>query len=297
MNSAARGSTPANTKSRRWVLFATATIPFVSSGCALDPYNDSSLSLHFEPVTDSNLGDEFLYTTADWSELQQELVNEGVPNGTTTSGHRPFRTGDFIEVDGTYYEISVTENGRTPVKTPLLVATPVEEPDGNVGDFGTLSDTDVETLRCALSTAREGEKTRPCPIFGGESSSFLPKPAFEFIEHGSRYYRLSVETKEVPLEAYEYEFTAIAETQTEFAEFAARELIAVDFDAMDLSEKQRKILRTGTETGVYEESPPPYTDALTELVEVFEDSADAHRDYIRFEGGYYLMWTMSVHDD
>lgn len=58
---------------------------------------------------------------------------------------------------------------------------------------------------------------------------------------------------------------------------------------MGLTTNQREMLYTAARKGVYRESPP-YSDEFEELVAAFGSWAADHRDYVRFEGAYYLTW-------
>lgn len=284
--------------SRRQVLAHLAIGTAASSGCLLwDTRDDSALALHFEPVDASDLGEEFLFTAAEWSATQRQLVGDGVPNGTARYGHRPLRGGEFVEVDGTYYAVDVAENGTETVARPVLRAERVSGVDGEARGFADLSREDALTLRCAVATS-SGEGPEPCAVLhAGEESAFWPDPPFEYWTNGDDSYHLTVSEQNVTLTRFDYTFRPVARSRPAFADYAARELLAADYDSMDLTAEQRDILRAAAREGVYRESPPPYSDEFLDLVDAFRAGADSARDYVRFDGAYFLARTTEFHDD
>ena len=284
------------TPTRRRLLAAVAAAAG-SSGCLFgDRHDDSELALHFEPVPADELGSAFLYTRVEWTPAQRALIERGGTNATEAFGYRPFDPGDVVRVNGTYFEVFVGRNGTGRVERPVLVAEPESEASEPTGDFTGLAESDVLALRCAITSAdREGSE--PCVLHGGEHSAFVPEPAFRSIDHGEAYYHLSVAEREVELDRYDYEFQPVAENRSAFTDYAARDLLAVDYDETSLTGEKREVLRTAAEEGVYRESPPPYADALLDLVGTFRDGASDHRDYVKFDGRYYLAWTTEFSDD
>lgn len=281
---------------RRFLALAAAGVPAVS-GCFFgDTHDDSELAIHFEPVPADELGSVFLYTREEWTPAQRALLDRDGTNATESFGYRPFDPGDVVRENGTYFAVFVGQNGTEQIVRPVLVAEPEPEPSGRTGDFSGLAESDALALRCAITSA-EREGPEPCAIHGGNHSEFLPEPSFQSIEHRDGYYRLSIVEREVELDRYEYDFQPVAENRTAFASYAARDMLAVDYDATSLSSEEREVLRTAADDGVYRESPPPYSDALRAVVEVFRDGASDHRDYVKFDGRYYLAWTTEVSDD
>lgn len=283
--------------SRRRLLALAAGSGTALSGCLLwDTHDDSELAFHFESVAPSNLGAEFLYTNGEWTPTQRRLVASGVPNGTTAYRHEPFVDGEFVRVNGTYYSVASTENGTRTVTRPVLRAEPVSSANGERGDFSGLSPDDQRLLKCAIASADRKGPT-PCVVHARTESKFWPNPPFEYLRHNDEDYRLVASERNVTFPRYDFTFESVARNRFAFAEFAARELVAVDYDARDLTEKQRSILRTAAREGAHRESPPPYSDSLLVLVRGFEASADDFRDYLRFEEAYYLAWTTRSYDD
>lgn len=280
---------------RRFLALAAAGVS-AASGCFFgDTHDDSELALHFEPVPAEELGSEFLYTRADWTPAQRALLDRGGTNATEAFGYRPFDPGDVVRVNRTYYAVFVGQNGTERVERPVLVAESEPEPSGQTGDFSGLAESDVLALRCAVSSARR-ERSEPCVIHGGNHSAFLPEPAFRSFEHHDDYYRLSVVEREVELDRYEYGFRPVAENRSAFASYAARGMLAVDYDSTSPSSEEREVLRTAAEEGVYREAPP-YSEALLAVVEAFRDGATDHEDYVKFDGEYYLARATEVSDD
>lgn len=267
-----------------------ATIPL--AGCFWDVTNDSSLTLEMESVSRDELGQARVRPVAEQGPWVRQVVARGLENGTTVYGRKPLERSDFLDVDGTYYAVHVSKNGTATVERPVLEATEVAAPDGPVNDWGNVSRADGLTLRCAVST-RDRNDLPGCVIYGGNESAFLPKPRFRYLESGEEtYYRLEVEERPVDLDRYEYSFESVAETRSAFAEYVARERVAIDFSTGDLTAEQRDILETAAAEGTYEESPPPYSAALQELVDRIERTqqrSGTYEIYVRFEGEYYRL--------
>lgn len=285
-----------NPTRRRLLVLTAAGVPALS-GCFFgDTRDDSELALHFESVPAGELGSEFLYTREEWTPAQRAFLDRGVSNATEAFGHRPFESGAVVRVNDTYFTASVSENGTGQVSRPVLVAEPEPEPSGRTGEFAGLAQSDVFALRCAIVSAqREGPE--PCVLHGGDHSAFVPEPPFRSIEHNDEYFGLSVVESELELTRYAYEFQAVAENRSAFASYAAREMLAVDYDAVPLTVEEREILRTAADDGVYRESPPPYSGAFLDVVEAFRDGATDHRDYVKFDGEHYIAWTTEFSDD
>lgn len=266
-------------------LGATATL----GGCLGDLGGSSSrLAIRLEPVSRPELGQKDVVAVDDLGPRARSVVDDGLANGATAYGRKPrsFVGHPFVRVDGAYYAIQVTENGSEEVERPVLEAEQVDTADGSVSDWGNLSRSDGFTLRCAVS-ARDDDD-RSCVVHGGNASAFWPEPRFRYLERGEEsYYRLTVAERSVSLDRYEYAFDRVAENESAFADYAARELVAIDFDQADLSMKQRDVLETAASDGVYEESPP-YSDELQELTRRIRNADDGVEAHVRFDGSYYL---------
>lgn len=265
------------------------------SGCVMDRENASELALHFEPVDADALGDADLYRSDEWTPTQQQLLAAGATNETAAYGHRPFDDGDAIHVNGTYYDISVQENGTATVLRPVLRAEPVSESNGEVGNFSAVSELDQRALKCAVASA-DGKGPEPCILHAGNRSAFWPTLEFEYVTVGGDTHQLSATEQNVTLTRHDYRFTPVAQNRSAFATYAAQNLVAVNYDAMALTADQRKMLRTAAEEGVYRESPP-YSEGLQELVNAFREGADDYEDTVRFDGEYYLASVQQIYDD
>lgn len=284
------------TPTRRQLLSVVAgTLPLVS-GCFFgDTHDDSELAIHFEPVRASELGAEYLHTSEEWTPAQRTFLDVGVRNATVAYGHRPFESVSVIRANGTYYAVSVAENGTETVRRPVLRAEPVSEPTEEVGDFSGLARADGLALRCALVSAQR-DGPGPCVLNAGNRSAFWPDLRFTHVEHSGDYYRLTSAEETVELARYDYVFEPVARDRSVFADYAARSMLVVDYADQSLSPEERSILETAAADGVYRESPP-YSDALRTLVDGLDSRANRHRVYVRFEGSYYLARTTRAFDD
>lgn len=267
------------------------------AGCVLDTTNDSSMSIHLEEVPREQLGQKDAFTPDELEPIARETVSDGLTNGTTVYGTKPLAAGTFVVSNGSYYVVRITQNGTEAVERPVLEAEKVSSPNGTVRDWGNLSRSDALTLRCAVTT-RDEQDAHPCVIFSGSDSAFWPELRFQYLESGDElYYRLHTTERTVTLDRYDYTFEPIASNRSSFADYVARERIAIDFSTADLSAEQRDILRTAATEGVYRESPPPYSDALRELVEWVRSVDDNNTVYVRFNGTYYEASERQSFDD
>lgn len=268
-------------------------------GCFWDTTNDSFLAVRLEPVPRADLGQNEVVAEEELGPRAGRIVDEGLANGTSAYGRQPHAlTGHaFVRDDGTYYAVRRSENGTETVERPVLEAEPVETADGSVSDRGNLSESDGRALRCAVSTADERDP-HPCVVHEGEASAFWPESRFRYLERGDDgYFRLSVSERNVSLDRHEYRFEPVAGNRSAFADYAAGERVAVDFSTVDASAEQREILRTAAEEGVYEESPPPYSDGLRDLTERIRGASDGYEAIVRFDGAYYLASVEQGFDD
>ena len=267
-------------------LGATATL----GGCLWNLGGASSrLAIRFEPVSRADLGREAVVTASELQPRARRVVHEGLGNGTAVYGRKPRAFADHavVSVDGTYYAVGVVENGSETVERPVLEAELVDTTNGSVSDWGNLSRSDALTLRCAVSVRDDGDD-HSCVVYDGDASAFWPEPRFRYLERGDDgYFRLSVAERAVSLDRYEYGFDRVAANESAFADYAARELVAVDFDEADLSAKQRAIVETAASEGVYEESPP-YSEGVQVLADRLRNAGDGVDAYVRFDGSYYL---------
>lgn len=278
--------------SRRRVLAAAATVLSSLGGCAtLDTSNASGIVLRFDPVPASAVGSADLLTAEEFTAPQRHVVDAGVPNGAAAYGHPPIGAGAFVLDNGTYYAVAASGNGTETVTRPVLSADPAAEAGGSTVEFGDLSRTDQRTLKCAVT---DGKEPTPCVLYAGTESAFWPDPGYARV--GGDAYRLSIAERNVTLDRYDYEFEPVARNRSAFADYAARNALAANYDEMPLSEEQRSILRTAANDGVYRETPP-YSDAIRTVVEVFRQGADGNEDYVRFAGSFYLASVRQVYDD
>jgi len=172
--------------SRRRVLAHAAGIGAAAAltGCVLDTSNDSSLSLRLEHVPRERLGQRLATPVEELQPRARETAVAGLANGTTAYGRPPLAAGEVVVADGTYYEVRVTQNGTATVERPVVESEAVSAPDGSVGDWGGLSRSDAEALRCAVAT-RDEPDARPC-VLPGEDSDFWPEPRFRYSRPGPR---------------------------------------------------------------------------------------------------------------
>lgn len=281
---------------RRTLLGALTGIAGMTAltGCLWDSSNGSSLTIQLNEVPREQLGQSKAYKLEKVEPRAREIVREGLINGTTVYGTKPLEAGTFVLSDGSYYAVRVMQNGTETVERPVLDAERVAAPNGSVSDSRELSRSDTLTLKCAVST-HDRQDTRPCVIFAGNHSVFWPELQVQYFERGDEtYYRLRTSEQTVTLDRYDYTFERVARNQSSFADYIAQEQVEINFTGA--AAKQRDILRTAANEGMYRESPP-YSAALEALVDRVRSAGDERTVYVRFNGTYYEASVVRVFDD
>lgn len=269
----------------------SGTIAF--TGCLWDTTNDSSMAVQLEEVPREQLGQEDALVPAQMEPRAREIVNDGLANGTIAHGRKPLSNGTFISSNGSYYAVHVSKNGTATVERPVLEAEKVSAPNGSVSDWGNLSRSDSQTLRCAVST--RDRQDIPCVIFRGSDSAFWPELRFQYLESGdSTYYQLNTSMQTVTVDRYRYTFERIASNRSAFTAYVVRDQTML---TANLSADQREILRKAAADGIYRESPPPYSDSLRSLVDRIRAVSDGSTVYVRFNGTFYEATARQSFDD
>lgn len=284
-----------NLLTRSVAVGATATL----TGCLWDAQSTSSLSLHLERVPRDELGQQRVDDVADLTPRERDVFEAGRTNGTVASGRKPVESSVVIRRAGTSYAVTVRADGTETGTRPVLEATAVSTANGSVGNPSNLSESDGRTYRCAIAGRERGDANPCVVIYGGDESAFRPEPRFRYVERGDEgYYRLESSERTITLDRYRYSFDRVAETRSAFADYAAAELLAIDFTDENLATERRDILETAADEGVYEESPPPYSAALEGLVDRVDGSTGggANEVYVRFDDRYFLAHTQQFWD-
>lgn len=273
--------------SRRHVLVSAAAASLTgAAGCLFGRSGGGSETvLEFDPVERSAVGQRVVYGPEEWTGTQRALLGDDPAADAVAYGHQPFHEGDVVHANGSYYAVSVVENGTETVTRPVLEAEPVEGHADEAVELSGLSDADGMTLKCALASA-DGKGPEPCVVHGGDASVFWPDSP-TYAQLGDDVYRLSVQERSVTLQRYDYSFERVATSESGFTEYAVENLLAVDFDAWDLTEAEREILTTAAQEGRYRETPP-YSDALEHIVSAIREGSHGREGYVRFDGAFYL---------
>lgn len=233
--------------------------------------------------------------SSEFTPTQTTLVQKTLDEGEyTTYGHRPFRDGDYLEFQGTYYQATVEQTGTKQIERPVLIAEVYN------GTADAISPADLPTgegqpavLALRLAGIRDREDDREDLPEGyvfrtetAEGSIWLPEPDPEYavVEFHDQPYQLRVEQRVLSEAEFETTFEHVASNTEEF-EDVVKEKFVIDLDAEDLSAEQHEIIERAIEDG-YSESGSTSAE-FNELVDLLRD-ADPRRDsLIKYEGEYY----------
>lgn len=253
--------------------------------------------IRLEHVPRSELGAaDLLSAEAGLTPTQEQFVAAGIPNGTTTYGHRPFEDGQYLHVEGTYYALSAMETGTATVERPVLTAERANALTDEVVTWADLSDVDSRALRCALASLDDSSRSRPCVLHAGADSTFTNRSATVSFDDRGEPVHLAVTREPVELARIEYTVARVGTTRAALADYVARHGVDVDVGDLDLSAEQRSMLETAADTGRYREEPP-YSAAFDDLYGAFLDELGGFGGLVALEGAYYRTDLRESHAD
>jgi len=107
------------------------------------------------------------------------------------------------------------------------------------------------------------------------ASDLLPSAPFDFVEVNEEYFRPVTEQRSVQVSEWTYTVTEVAQSRSEFNEYARTEIVERDLTASSLSESARNVLddAISDDPRRYEEGAPP-SGGLKEVLEALGIATD-----------------------
>lgn len=234
----------------------------------------------------------------EFSDDQSELVESVLKDGQyVTYGYQPFSDGDYIEVDGTFYQVDVTKTGTRQMTRTVLGADQVSEQADDAVTFDTYREPDQEPVvfACRMAIARERrdndretDDNRYVVVFrtrSAEDSALLPEPDHPLVTYDDRIFRLWTEERELEEDEFRSEGTTVADTADEYRRAVEDEFV-IDLDTHDLSAQQQEIVETAISEGEYTESGS-ISSEFNALINLLQDEEPRPGSLIKYQGEYY----------
>lgn len=304
-----------------------------TAGC-LDFGSSSGYTLIAQPLNSESVGAEFLVsdpgsvaaeTRIDIaSETKQQYIADLFEHGQVTVLQWPLVPQDqwsttrrtrptFLHRDGTYYEVTVT-NERFVDRDRWLFA--VERVDSNPPDdarvgsepFNSLSARDRQILHAALDAIHaDADEFLGEPAFDDlqpvqfhhdisvEESALVPSPPFDYVQAENEYFRVVTEQRIVSVPEWTFSVEPVADSSEAFETYAREAVPDARLRTTDLSADASEVLHTAVTDGPYEED-----DSLSDgLSEVFGELGIAKdlQPLDAYEEQTAFRWVIASYDD
>ena len=296
--------TETSLQSRRSFLATVGGVSFIGlAGCITSPDGPPRYRLSARPLGPT-LVQEFTWEPVEpFNELDRNLVSAIVTQGTvTTDGFRLSNTGvdnlSYVEQDGTYYEISVTESdtvarekwvfwfdmiGSEPPATAEIYSsglglgrqTPLDTTYG-------LSELDIHAVETAEGRMApehgfidlEDEPVRHRGYLflrrSPEETALVPEPPFTHVAFesgdGTVYARAVAERVSVDLTQFTHTATPVGDSDEAFSKYLREKYLQSVLSSEELSREQRSLLSSAQSVHGYDEAVP-ISDGFTAILE------------------------------
>lgn len=221
-----------------------------------------------------------------------------------TYGRRPFRSGEYVRVEGAFYQATVAETGTERVARWVLGGDPVEDGEAAVPlEAYPPADRDPVAIayRLAHSRARADDAGRGPDRYvyvfrrvEPAGTALLPTPRHPVVDMPDGPIRLWTERRDIQEPVYTTTLEPVAADGESFERRVEDELVA-DLDDPSLPPAQREIVETAIETGEYRETDrisDPFNDLVDRLQEHWSGGGTT---LFKYDGAYYE-WTYTHSD-
>ncbi|QUO49133.1 hypothetical protein [Halorubrum ruber] len=318
-------------------LLGVAGATAATAGC-LSPADLDAYALIADELDLSSIGPPYLWpdptvidatTRVDFTtEAKTAFLSELFETGTVTVRQWPLVGRDqwgtetrprptFLERDGTFYEVRITDERVLERERWHFAVDRVDEtpPDGAAvaePPFD-LSEQDERVLDAALDAVYAGndgflgdpefDELQTVEFHHGldaDASALVPSPPFEFVEYSDEFFRAVTERRTVDVPEWTYAIDEIAASPGGFTEYARDAIVERDLDAVGLSDGARGVLddAIAEDPRRYEEGAPPSAnldealDALgiaedLEPIESYDDRVDFRNVVVEYRDGVY----------
>lgn len=244
--------------SRRTVLRSAG--PVASSllaGCPGSPGERTTLQLR-EPDLQSL---EIAKNGSTLRDDQITLLTDAAANGSATAyGYHPFRGIEYVNHDGTYYQLQIEPADADVVSTPVLVVTPVE----TTSEAVSLTEYDTDVVELLDPLLENSTRTRVLHPDMAGVDALQPEPRHSPVTWENDTYRLTVERRQVEQQARRIQAIRVATSTSEFKAYLRDQGVGDPIRPTDLSQEAKDILQQAIEE-TYEE-PSPYSEGFTEAL-------------------------------
>jgi hypothetical protein len=318
-------------------LFGAAAATGATAGClgsgSLDSYaliaDELDLSSVERPYLRPDPTEIDAVTRVDFAtEAKRTYLTELVETGSVSARQWPLVGRDrwgtetrprptFLERDGTFHEVSITDERRLERERWHFALERLDEAPPDDAAVARppfdLSDQDERVLDAALDAVYAGhdgflgdpefDELQAVEFHHGldaEASALVPSPPFEFVEYSDEYFRAVAERRTVEVPEWTYAITEVAKTRSEFNAYARDAILERDLDDIGLSEPAAAVLddAIAEEPRRYEEGAPPSAaldEALGALgiaedlepIATYEDRVDFRNVVVEYRDGVY----------
>jgi len=308
-------------------LLGVSTVVTATAGC-LSPGSLDEYALITDELDLSSVGRPYLWPDPTeikavtrvvfTTEMKTQYISELFDQGSVTVKQWPLvgrsqwgRTTKprptFLQQNGTFYEAQVTnerqlERERWHFAVDRTDEIPPDEATIESPPFD-LSTQDERVLEAALDAVYAGhdgflgdpefDELQTVEFHHGldvDASDLIPSPPFEFVEHSDEYFQPITEKRTVQVPEWTYTVNEIAQSRSEFNEYASDEIVEHDLNSSNLSESARNVIddAISDDPRRYEEGAPP-SDELVEVLEALDiagdlEPIDSYDDRVKIAG-------------
>lgn len=252
------------------------------------------------------------------TETKQQYLADLFENGIVTVHQWPLVARDewgqetrprstFIQREGTYYEVQVTDQRLVERERWLFAlertdSTPPDDARVISQPFNSLSEQDRGIVQAALDAIHAGadgflgdpefddlQAVQYHQDLSVDESELVPSPPFDFVEAESERFRVITDQRVVSIPEWTFSLEPIADSQSEFETYAVETVPDARLDEVDFSDGARQVLDTAVGTdGRYEEEGS-VSDGLSEVLDKLGIGADlqpldSYEDQAAFRG-------------
>lgn len=270
---------------RRALLASATSGGLLFAGCSTLPLSESESSSTYKLVVQSF--DGTLSEAALWSpgtpfdDTRERALDTLFESGSVTAtGYEPVPDGEYVERDGTYYEVATVLTGRERVERPVVRFELRSDEETGVTSPTTLDGLDRIDARIAkilhVESRTDGQVSQTDLLHRGgyvlrypdeREGAFAPPDPVETVRVHDRVYRVRVSTETLADPVYTAHAVEVATTEAAFADVATAAIVDETVDPATLPEEARDLFRRAL-TGEGVEETRPLSEAFATLLDV-----------------------------
>lgn len=261
----------------------------------------TQFTLTVEPISEDRIAEN---ATADLTSRAAAVVDTVHRNGSArTVAEQLDIDGAYVERNGTYYRVTVTEGPAVTRERPVVT---IEQVDAGGNEVVAASDLPAADRDAFLLTWRawtvqqeEGGDGPPARyvyeiVPDAADSVFVPDQEVRYVQRENRTFRVRVRNESVELDTTEYRLEPVAANESAFVDALVRNVTG------RLNDSEAEPLERAIENGTYVSRAGTYAEAERPIRPVADalgmsDPADlmyaaddeGYVRYVRYEGRYY----------